>query len=168
MRLVAPTGGWAVGDGGLVLTTHDLGRSWQTPPTDLPAIGRRQFRFPRRRSAGYARLGRRLARHAHFPLARRRPNLGIDRHRPNGAAPRTHHSSTPQHGWAVGELGNILATHDGGHSWHAQRSGGQRAALLAIFAEPTDVPLELLADSGAADGYIAAVDILCTPSRDRG
>src|SRR4029077_17208603 len=67
-----------------------------------------------------------------------------------------------QRGWAAGDLGNILATRDGGQTWQTQRSGGRRAALLAIVAHPTDVPLEVLANSGAADGYIPAVDILCT------
>jgi hypothetical protein len=32
--------------------------------------------------------------------------------------------------------------------------------MLAVFAEATDVPLELLAHVGAADGYIAAVNII--------
>ncbi len=165
MRLVAPTGGWAVGDGGLVLTTHDLGRSWQTPPADLPQIAADNFDF-----------------HA---LAVQGPHVWVAGspgsrifHSPDGGqnwesiatgqtAPlRALTFSDPQHGWAVGEFGNILATQDGGHTWHSQRSGGQRAALLALFAEPNDVPLEVLADSGAADGYIAAVNILCTPTRD--
>ncbi|MCI0493055.1 MAG: YCF48-related protein, partial [Planctomycetes bacterium] len=35
MRLVPPTGGWLVGDGGLVMTTRDLGHSWPSPPADL-------------------------------------------------------------------------------------------------------------------------------------
>src|SRR5262249_25223014 len=65
------------------------------------------------------------------------------------------------HGWATGALGTILATDDGGRTWKTQRSGATRAALLAIFADPGDVPLELLADSGAAEGYVAAVDVIC-------
>ena len=40
LRLAPPTGGWLVGDGGLVMTTHDLGNSWQTPPGDLPDVRR--------------------------------------------------------------------------------------------------------------------------------
>ena len=64
------------------------------------------------------------------------------------------------HGWAVGELGSILATQDGGQTWQVQRSGGRRAALLAVFAEARDVPLEVVADEGAAEGYLAAVEIL--------
>ena len=53
-----------------------------------------------------------------------------------------------QHGWAVGELGTVLATGDGGQTWRSQRAGGGRAALLILAAEPDDVPLELVARSG--------------------
>jgi hypothetical protein len=53
MKLTAPAGGWMVGDGGLVLTTSDLGNSWQTPAgllagpasrRPLPSLGRRRHR----------------------------------------------------------------------------------------------------------------------------
>src|SRR6185436_1266459 len=73
-----------------------------------------------------------------------------------------------RNGWAAGDFGNILVTRDGGQSWQLQRTGARRAALLAIFANPTDVPLEVLADCGAADGYIAAVNILCNSTDANG
>jgi photosystem II stability/assembly factor-like uncharacterized protein len=57
-------------------------------------------------------------------------------------------------GWAVGELGAILATTDGGKSWTVQRRGGERAAVLCIHARATGVPLETLAALGADDGYL--------------
>ncbi len=167
MQLVAPVGGWAVGDGGLLLTTNDLGHSWQTPLGNLPQAVADQFNF-----------------HA---LAVEGPNVWVA----GSPGTRIFHSSDEgkswqavatgqtaplramrfidtQHGWAAGDFGNILATHDGGRSWQTQHTGAQRAALLAIFANPTDVPLELLADSGAADGYITAVDILCTSAEETG
>lgn len=167
MRLVAPTGGWAVGDGGLLLTTHDLGRSWQTPPTDLPGVITDNFDFRAVAVQGTHvwLAGSPGTRIFHSPddgktwesLATGRP-----------AAIRALTFIDDQNGWAAGEFGNILATRDGGRSWQLQRSGGQRAALLAVFTGPTDVPLELLADSSAADGYIAAVDMLCNSSTTSG
>jgi hypothetical protein len=60
----------------------------------------------------------------------------------------------------VGELGSILATRDGGRTWQIQRAGGQRAALLAIFATAADVPLALVAQTGAAESYVAAVNMI--------
>ncbi len=165
MRLVAPTGGWAVGDGGLLMTTHDAGRSWQTPPADLPEAAADHFDFHA------------VAVQSPHVWVAGAPGTRIFHSPDNGqtwqsiatgqSAPlRALTFVDAEHGWAAGDLGNILATHDGGHTWQVQRSGGGRAALLALFAQPTNVPLELLADSGAADGYIAAVNILCTPASD--
>ena len=45
LRLAPPTEGWLVGDGGLVMLTHDLGNSWQTPPGELPAHVAENFDF---------------------------------------------------------------------------------------------------------------------------
>jgi hypothetical protein len=59
-------------------------------------------------------------------------------------------------GWAVGELGTILATRDGGKTWFKQHGGGQRAAVLFVHARPGDLPAETVAQLGGADGYLAA------------
>jgi photosystem II stability/assembly factor-like uncharacterized protein len=164
MKLIAPTSGWIAGDGGLVLMTKDLGYSWQTPPADLPE-GAEQFDF-----YAVAAVGERVwlagspGTHAFFS-----PDSGQSWHAlPTGL-------NTPiraltfvdaNRGWAVGELGQILATNDGGRSWTSQRSGGRRAALLGVFASEKDVPLEALADVGAADGYITAIELLHKTSWD--
>jgi photosystem II stability/assembly factor-like uncharacterized protein len=165
MRLIAPTGGWAVGDGGLLLTTHDLGRSWQTPPTDLPEIFADNFDFHAVAVQGTHVwvAGTPGTRIIHSPNdGQTWESLPTGQNAPLRALTFV----DTEHGWAVGDFGNILATSDGGRSWHSQRSGGERVALLALFADPANVPLELLADAGAADGYIAAVNLLCTPLTD--
>jgi photosystem II stability/assembly factor-like uncharacterized protein len=59
-------------------------------------------------------------------------------------------------GWAVGELGTVLATTDGGQSWTVQQQGGQRAAVLFVHARPTQLPLDSIALLGAQDGYLVA------------
>lgn len=59
------------------------------------------------------------------------------------------------HGWAVGELGSILATVDGGKSWKVQRRGGQRAAVLFVHARPTGFPVDTVAVLGGQEGYLA-------------
>ncbi len=76
-----------------------------------------------------------------------------------------------EHGWAVGDFGTILATGDGGRTWQPQRAGGTRAALLGMFADPDDVPLELIASLAGNEGYLAGIDVLGRrdvemPSRD--
>ena len=64
------------------------------------------------------------------------------------------------HGWTAGALGQIQATDDGGRTWHRQRAGAERVALMGIFSQPADVPLEMLARETAADGYLSVVELL--------
>jgi photosystem II stability/assembly factor-like uncharacterized protein len=63
------------------------------------------------------------------------------------------------HGWAVGAMGTILSTQDGGESWRVQRGEGRRAAWLAVFSRPEDVPFEWIAELGAEKGYRGVVEI---------
>ena len=159
MKLIAPAGGWLVGDGGLLMTTADLGHTWQSPPGALPRGAAEHFDFHALAVQG-----------EHIWIAGS-PGTRLF-HSPDGGKSWQACATgqlTPiraltfvdtQHGWAVGDLGCILATRDGGRTWQRQRTGGNRAALLAVFPRARDVPLELLAEQGTADGYIAAVDLL--------
>jgi photosystem II stability/assembly factor-like uncharacterized protein len=61
-----------------------------------------------------------------------------------------------QHGWAVGELGSVLATADGGKTWQVQRRGGQRAAVLCVHARAAGVAADTLARLGGDEGYLTA------------
>jgi len=45
-----------------------------------------------------------------------------------------------QRGWAVGPLGFILATRDGGRSWYPQRQTAARLGLLSVTATDAQVP----------------------------
>ncbi len=68
-------------------------------------------------------------------------------------------------GWAVGELGSILGTTDGGKTWKLQQRGGQRLAALFFHARPGGATLETVADLGARDGYLTgAIRVLCPDS----
>jgi photosystem II stability/assembly factor-like uncharacterized protein len=159
MRLLPPVGGWLVGDGGLVMTTRDLGHSWQTLPVDLPANAAEHFDLHA------------VAVRGEQVWVAGSPGTRVF-HSPDGGQnwqPFATSQNVPlramtfvddQNGWAVGDLGTILSTTDGGRSWQAQRAGGRRAALLTVVARPGDVPLELVAQLGAAEGYLAAVDVL--------
>ena len=159
LRLAAPTSGWLVGDGGLVMTTADAGRSWQTPPAELPDAAREHFEFHAVavEGANVWIAGSPGTRVFHSP-DQGRSWLSFS----TGHQPPLHALSfvDAAHGWAVGELGSILATTDGGRTWQTQRCGARRAALFAVFARPADVPLELVAEEGASEGYITAVEVL--------
>ena len=64
----------------------------------------------------------------------------------------------PLHGCAVGDLGTILVTEDGGQNWTRQQSGGRRAAIVGYYSEVEHVPLELFARVSADEGYLAVVE----------
>ncbi|MBI3408915.1 MAG: hypothetical protein HY040_11225 [Planctomycetes bacterium] len=66
-------------------------------------------------------------------------------------------------GWAVGEMGLVLATTDGGQSWNSQRQGGKHAAAMLVHALPKDVPLDTLAQCGADEGYLVTALRLTAP-----
>ena len=69
-----------------------------------------------------------------------------------------------QHGWAVGALGTILATNDGGKSWRRQTDSPTRLALMTVAADPSSVSWELLAQASGSEGFLAAVEVLSGPS----
>lgn len=66
----------------------------------------------------------------------------------------------PQHGWAAGALGSILATSDGGRTWRSVRRGGIRVAVAAIFGDPADVPLSTLARLAGDEGFLTSVQLV--------
>lgn len=61
-----------------------------------------------------------------------------------------------KHGWAVGELGTIIATDDGGKTWQMRQRGGRHVAALCVHARPAGVPLDVVALLGGQDGYLTA------------
>ena len=158
MALAGATG-WVVGDGGLVLHTADGGNSWALPPSPLPAELGRQFDWrcvaavgPRCWIAGApgsliahsADGGRGWQVFATGQTAPIRRLMFLDE----------------RWGWAVGSLGSILASRDGGRTWQRQKGERQSAALLAIVSEPDHIPLELLTRLSGDEGYVGAVELV--------
>jgi photosystem II stability/assembly factor-like uncharacterized protein len=162
MKLIAPQSGWLVGEGGLILTSEDLGKTWQTSGADLPPAIRNYFDF----SA--------LAVRGDHCWVAGTPGTRILVTDDAGETWASYDTSQsmPIHalafpsdkvGWAVGELGTILATRDGGRTWKRQRGGGGRAAFLGFFGRMSEVPFELIAQLAGEEGYLGAMEIL---SRD--
>lgn len=156
IALTGPTSGWMVGDGGLVLTTGDLGRTWQPPsgPTPPATRGLCDWRAiaTRGRSVWIAGAPGSILLHS--------ADAGASwQVQPTGvAAPiSTIEFVDEQHGWAAGSLGTILATRDGGRTWNVQRRGGAAAAAVVLAAQPSATPLDLIATLGAAEGYFINV-----------
>ena len=165
VKLVPPRFGWLVGDGGLVMMTLDGGASWQTTPVDLPQGTAGEFDF-----AALAVRGTKVWI-AGSPGTRvfHTPDAGLtwfEADTGQNLPLRGLHFVDDRHGWAVGDLGTILATTDGGQTWNRQRSGGTRAALLGLFAEPNRVPLELFAKLSGDEGYLGLVELIGHPDAD--
>ncbi len=158
LRLMPDGHGWLIGDGGLVLSTEDLGASWQLPSGELPALIQ-HFDLNT-----IATLG------AHTWIAGT-PGTRLFYTADGGRTweVRSTGQSLPIHGmtfvneqvgWAVGALGTILVTTDSGRSWHPQRRGGTRAAVLGVFSECHDIPLELFASLCGNDAYLGIAEVI--------
>src|SRR5262249_6852922 len=155
MKLALPASGWLVGDGGLVLQTADLGRTWQTTPGQLPEIVPNAFDLSALAVRGNhcwiaGTPGTRVLHTADgggsWSLQATGQNLPI----------RALSFVDERRGWAAGALGAILATTDGGATWRVQRAGGKRAALAGFYGRASEMPCELLARLAADEGYLAA------------
>ena len=153
VKMVDDIYGWLIGDGGLVLRTQDGGLTWQMPPGRLPAGVSSLFDF------------RTLATHGDNVWIAGMPGSCV-LHSADGGQTwelfrteqylpiRSIEFVDAERGWAVGALGTILSTRDGGRSWRRQRCGGTRLALLGLFGEPEAVPMELFALESGDEGYL--------------
>ncbi|QDU24062.1 YCF48-related protein [Urbifossiella limnaea] len=149
----------AAGDGGLVMTSDD-GRRWGAVNLGVPAAVAMSCDFRAVAASG-----------THVWVAGRPGSVVF--HSPDGGktweTQKTNlttpvlgmHFLDATTGWAVGELGTIARTTDGGRTWTASRTGGGRAAVLFLNAHGRGAPLDLAALVGAADGYLcAAVNVM--------
>lgn len=159
LKFVDARHAWLVGDGGLVMQTSDQGQSWQTPPGELPGRQARLFDFHAVDAIGTScwiagTPGTRIIHSRNggqtWTMQSTGQNLPI----------RAITFLDPQHGFAAGDLGTILMTDDGGQQWRRIRSGGTRAAILGLFSEPGDAPLELLARLSSDEGYLSALEVM--------
>jgi photosystem II stability/assembly factor-like uncharacterized protein/tetratricopeptide (TPR) repeat protein len=164
VRLVNETEGWLAGDGGLVLHTPDLGRTWQSPEGELPSGAAEHFDF-QALAARASADGSQRCWIAGSPGTRVFFTADGGRNWQTGTTGQTLPLRDltfvdDWHGWAVGDLGLILATEDGGRTWQRQQSGGGRAALAGFYAHATEVPWELLAQLSGDEGYLSSIQIV--------
>ncbi len=158
MQVVPPGYGWLVGDGGWIALTGNRGNSWRPPLGTLPP-GTALFDFSALavRGAKCWIAGSPGSRVFFTPDAGRTWSAF-----PTGTTVplRAVTFVDDLHGWAVGQLGLILASNDGGRTWRRQRSGGARAAAMAVAGVSQDLPLELLARICKDQGYLGVAEVL--------
>lgn len=159
LLLSGQTGGWLIGDGGLVLTTRDSGFTWTAPPGELPDFAARELDF-----RALAVLGN----HVWIAGAPGTTVLHSADGGQNWQVSKTEQTAPlrslafidEDRGWAVGALGTILHTRNGGATWRIQRAGGTRVALLGVVSEPTRLPLEVIAEQAGNDAYLTAMEVI--------
>lgn len=157
--------GWLVGDGGLVLFTKEAGIGWEAPASPLPDEVRQLFDFQA------------LATHGNRVWVGGSPGSVIW-HSPDAGATwepqltqqtlpiRGLHFSSELNGWAVGALGVMLHTTDGGHTWLAVRGGDRRAAYWAACSRVETVSMALVGNLSGEHGYRGVITVL--PRQDLG
>ncbi len=64
-----------------------------------------------------------------------------------------------ERGWAVGAMGIILHTRDGGRSWLPQRAEGRRLAALGVFARTTDIPWDGVTQLSSIEGHRISLEV---------
>lgn len=162
MKVTSTAPSWMVGDGARVLFSADGGITWTAPPAPLPealsrfvdfhAVASRQQRVWIAGSPGSVVF--------HSADGGR---TWVSQSTGHTATIRGLHFVDAQRGWAVCDLGVILATTDGGQSWTAQRAAARRIALLAASPRATRVPFDTLVAESGERGYRAAILLPARP-----
>ncbi len=165
LTLDAHETGWVVGDGGFLMRTTDGGRTWRNAAQQLPGGIADQFDFAAVTTHGEhcwiaGSPGTTVLHTAdggtHWDVFRTGQRLPIS----------AMTFVSPRRGWAVGALGTILTTQDGGATWQRQSGAGSRAAIVAIYDRPESVPWECFAHLAGAEGYRARVVVIGRPDQD--
>lgn len=158
IELNADGAGWLVGDLGLVQRTRG-GQSLLDVSSALPASVRGQLDFQA------------VAVHGQHCWIAGKPGSCVLHSADFGQTWDVYHTEQTaplrsltfideNRGWAVGALGTILATRDGGRTWSRQRGRIERAAVLAVFADAESIPLELFAHLCGNEAYVAAAEVV--------
>ncbi|HEV8071047.1 MAG TPA: YCF48-related protein [Planctomycetaceae bacterium] len=156
VKLSRDDSGWMVGDGALILRTHNRGVVWEAPPTRLSKEAGAIFDF----HAVAVRGDRLWVAGSPGSVVWHSPDGGRSwRTQPTGqTAPLERLAfSTDESGCAVGAFGCILHTEDGGQTWKPVRAGNRRAALLAVESRPDGISFGALAKESGELGYRSVV-----------
>ncbi len=157
----------AVGEGGLILNSANAGASWEVVAPGPLQQTDRQVDF-------YAveRLGKHVwiaGDPGSFVLHSKDGGKSFTTQKlPTAATIRAIFFRSETTGWAVGSLGTILHTNDGGQTWKLQRQGGQRLALLGIFHDASIIPYELVSYHAGSQGYLTGMEVINRPMPQTG
>ncbi len=155
--MASDSDGWAVGARGAVFQTRDQGLSWQALPelkekeSEL-LLGQLDFLSAATTETKLWAAGKPGS--CLVSVDKQSGAVNIHPTPITSALTRVTFASET-HGWAVGDLGIIIATTDGGQTWQIQRGKQTRVGLLSFSFDAAELPLELLAEYACED------DVLC-------
>jgi photosystem II stability/assembly factor-like uncharacterized protein len=160
-----------------VFTTQDGGLTWKPLDDEFPAIPKTWTRFVEGDAKNYVlQAGRdQYGTFKDGVLNGFSPDaLVVGSAKPSWKAPvlpnsglmHASHFVDEKLGWAVGDLGNIQHTQDGGKNWTMQKSGGQRATVLCIHAKSESTSLPLISLLSGKEGHHAAA-ITCNAADEQ-
>ncbi|MSR56667.1 MAG: hypothetical protein EXS05_03210 [Planctomycetaceae bacterium] len=149
--------GWLVGDAGLVLRTENTGLVWEAKP--LPEGIRDACDF----NAVCCRGPQVWVAGEPGSVIWHSTDSGDswDRQATGQSVP-LHgiHFVTDERGCAVGALGLILRTDDGGQTWQPARGAGRRLAVMMLYANKDQVSLKPIAELSGDSGYRSLVSVV--------
>ena len=160
VQILSATDFIACGDDGVIVSSHDGGRNWQLPNAmkTVPAIDFRAIETDSTNcwiagspgtiimhSSNSGRNWRPIETPTTLPI--------LDLEFQNETT-----------GWAVGALGLIIHTNDGGRNWKFQRGGNRRVATMPILPHPSTVSWADLANHSTIDGLRSRFLFLNSPS----
>jgi photosystem II stability/assembly factor-like uncharacterized protein len=159
--LDGPGSGWLVGDGGLVRRTSNAGLVWEAPPAALPEGIRDACDFQavccRGKNVWIAGRPGSVVWHS--------PDGGESwlRQTTGQSVPITAiHFVSDRNGCAVGALGMILSTSDGGRTWEAVRGDARRAAVLLLEGNHPQIALEPIVELSGESGYRSVISVVAS------
>ncbi|MGY8770539.1 MAG: YCF48-related protein [Pirellulales bacterium] len=157
-KMVSDKQGWIVGDGGLVLRTNDSGFSWEPIPSSSPATRKQiDFRAISQKGTHVWITGSPGTVVLHSPDQGETWEIQSTQ---NQMPLHAIHFVDELHGYAVGALGTILATTNGGITWRTQRGTNQRAALFGILRSTESLSPEIVSRLSGAEGYLSAFEVI--------
>ena len=157
--------GWAVGDRGLILSTVDQGFRWGVVPGILPGnaaevVDLRTIEVHGRNLWVAGSPGSCIYMSQDGGQTWRSTFTGVS------AAIRKIMFVNENVGWAVGDLGTILFTQNGGQTWSVQRNGSTKLSVLGLFGEAESVPFEVFADLSTNRGFLSGGVLLFRNARN--
>lgn len=159
--LQRPRSGWLVGDGGLVLHTDNAGLVWEAPPTALPDGTREacDFRAVCCRGKQVWLAGEPGSVIWHSADA----GNTWEKQKTEQTVPLTAiHFATETCGCAVGALGTIIQTFDGGSTWETARGGERRVALMFLQGNQTQLSLKPMVENSGELGYRSLISVVAS------